>query len=145
MSFRTGQVRFQEATTDNAPLFCGVPERSPISPILFLLYTQPIYQLGISKQRFGYADDIAMLQFGNRVEDTAKEATEDISALVAWGQDNALHSDPIKTEVMHFSRQNLQSLPVIQYSGVLKFPEESLRRLGIYFDQRLSFKIHVNK
>ena len=85
------------------PLLYGVPQGSPISPILFLLYTQPIYQLGISKHKFGYADDIAMLYIGNKVEDIAKAATEDISALVTQGQENALYFDPKKTEVMHFS------------------------------------------
>ena len=86
-----------------------------------------------------------MLQFSNKVEDIAKAVTEDISALVAWGQENALYFDPRKTEVMHFLRHKLQVLPPIQYSGVSKTPENALRWLGIYFNQRLSFKAHVNK
>ena len=46
MSSRSARVRFKETTTDDLPLHCGLPQGSPISPILFLLYTQPIYRLG---------------------------------------------------------------------------------------------------
>ena len=83
MSYRSARVRFQETTTEDSPLHCGLPQGSPISPILFLLYTQPIYQLGNKEQqRFGYADDVAMLQVGDTIEGTTKAAQDDIISLV---------------------------------------------------------------
>ena len=63
MSCRFAKVRFQETTTESSPLLCGLPQGSPISPILFLLYTQPIYQLGRNERRFGHADDLAIVTF----------------------------------------------------------------------------------
>ena len=148
MSSRSARVRFKETTTDDLPLHCGLPQGSPVSPILFLLYTQPIYRLGEQQQqRFGYADDVAMLQIGDTIEETTGKATEDISSLVSWGQENAVHFDHEKTEVMHFSRQRARNFtPLhIQHEGVAKRPGKALRWLGIWFDQKLSFTTHVDK
>ncbi|OAQ58652.1 reverse transcriptase [Purpureocillium lilacinum] len=61
MSDRSACVRYQDITTPSSPLQCGLPQGSPVSPILFLLYTEPIYRLGNPKGRFGYADDTGIL------------------------------------------------------------------------------------
>ena len=144
MSYRSARVRLQDTTTDSAPLQCGLPQGSPVSPILFLLYTQPIYRLGVKKQRFGYADDVTMLQIGDTIIETTIAANKDISSLVTWGQENAISFDTGKTEVMHFANRKIQPLP-IHHSGVQKLPEKAMRWLGVWFDQKLSFKIHVDK
>ncbi|KAK5989435.1 hypothetical protein PT974_10954 [Cladobotryum mycophilum] len=73
--------------------------RSPISPILFLLYTQPIYLLGNRSGRFGYADDTAILRIGNTIEETVSLANADVAELSQWGTENAVSFDPDKTEV----------------------------------------------
>ena len=88
-----------------------------------------------------------MLQIGDTIEETTGKAAEDISPLVSWEQENAVHFDHEKTEVMHFSRQrarNFTPLP-IQHEGVAKRPGEALRWLEIWFDQKLSFTTHVDK
>ena len=43
MSGRTARVRLEGATTATYPLACGLPQGSPVSPILFMLYTEPLY------------------------------------------------------------------------------------------------------
>ena len=144
MSHRTARVRLQDITTDSIPLQCGLPQGSPISPILWLLYTQPLYNLGIKKQRFGYADDVATLKIGDNISETTIAANKDIATLISWGQENAISFDPGKTEVMHFSNRKIELLP-IQHGDVQKIPENSLRWLGIWFDKKLSFTVHVDK
>ncbi|XP_044717977.1 reverse transcriptase (RNA-dependent DNA polymerase) domain-containing protein [Hirsutella rhossiliensis] len=100
MQDRSAAVRFQDVTTPASPLKCGLAQGSPASPILFALYIAPIYRLGSSGCRFGYADDTAMLQ------------------LLTWGASNAVTFDPDKTEIMHFSRKKDISRPSIRHGGV---------------------------
>ncbi|KJK73728.1 hypothetical protein H634G_10997 [Metarhizium anisopliae BRIP 53293] len=83
MSGRSARVRYQDVTTPTAPLQCGLPQGSPVSPILFLLYTEPIYRLGKPEGRFGYADDAAILCIGESLQETARKATECLEELVA--------------------------------------------------------------
>ncbi len=110
-----------------APLQCELPQGSPASPILYLLYTEPIYRLRNPKGRFGYADDTAILCVGNTLEETARKASRHVRELVDWGTVNAITFDPKKTEVMHFSRTKLRSAPPVFHGEVKKRPESALR------------------
>lgn len=103
MSNRAARVRYQDITTEYAPLLCGLPQGSPASPFLFLLYTEPIYKLGFQLGRFGYADDTTILRTGRTLRESAKLATADVRELISWGAANGITFDPEKTEVMHFS------------------------------------------
>ncbi|KAJ3454128.1 hypothetical protein MRS44_018022 [Fusarium solani] len=145
MGGRSARVRYQDTVTASSPLQCGLPQGSPVSPILFLLYTEPIYRLSNPQSRFGYADDTAILFTGDTVDETTAAASASIEEMIRWGAANGVSFDPEKTEVMHFSRSKLRSSPVIRHGDVVKQPESALRWLGIWLDSRLSFRVHVEK
>ncbi|KFG83505.1 hypothetical protein MANI_024888 [Metarhizium anisopliae] len=111
MSGRSARVRYQDITTPTTPLQCGLPQGSPVSPILFLLYTEPIYRLGNPEGRFGYADDTAILCTGPSLEETSRTASEYLQELLNWGATNGISFDPKKTEVMHFSPRRRKTEP----------------------------------
>ncbi|PWI64383.1 hypothetical protein PCL_10521 [Purpureocillium lilacinum] len=147
MSDRSACVRYQDITTPSSPLQCGLPQGSPVSPILFLLYTEPICRLGNPnnpKGRFGYADDTGILCVGNSLETTADMASRYVSELVTWGAANGISFDPAKTEVMHFCRTKPKVSPPIFHEGERR-PEKAMRWLGIWLDSTLTFKSHVEK
>ena len=145
MHDRSASVRYQDVTTPSSPLQCGLPQGSPASPILYLLYTEPIYRLGNPKGRFGYADDTAILCVGTTLEETARKASRHVHELMKWGTENAITFDPKKTEVMHFSRKEPETVPPVFHDGVEKWPESAVRWLGIWLDSTLAFKTHVEK
>ncbi|KAL9563922.1 hypothetical protein ACKAV7_011957 [Fusarium commune] len=101
---RSACVRYQDTITPLSPLQCGLPQGSPVSLILFLLYTEPIYRLSNPQGRFGYADNTAILCIGDTVEEMAATASRSVEEMVHWGAANGVSFDPKKTEVMHFSR-----------------------------------------
>ncbi|KAJ6438033.1 ABC transporter [Purpureocillium lavendulum] len=144
MSDRSACVRYQDITTPSSPLQCGLPQGSPVSPILFLLYTEPIYRLGNPTGRFGYADDTGILCVGGSLETTADRASRYVSELVTWGAANGISFDPAKTEVMHFCRTKPKVSPPIFHEGERR-PEKAMRWLGIWLDSTLTFKTHVEK
>ncbi|KAM4056911.1 reverse transcriptase (RNA-dependent DNA polymerase) [Hirsutella rhossiliensis] len=117
MEQRSARIRLEDITTPTTPLTCGLPQGSPASPILFLLYTVPIYSTGEPNSRFGYADDVATLIRGRSLQETAARATRAAGELIQWGADN----------------------------GVVKEPQQDLRWLGVWYDRKLSFRTHVEK
>jgi ribonuclease HI len=145
MHDRSARVRYQDITTPSSPLQCGLPQGSPVSLILFLLYTEPIYRLGNSKGRFGYADDTGILCVGKTLDETAVKASHYVHELVTWGAANGIAFDPKKTEVMHFSRTTPKAAPPVFHGDIEKRPERGMRWLGIWLDSTLTFKIHVEK
>ena len=144
MQDRMASIRYQDIVTTSTPLQCGLPQGSPVSPVLFLLYTEPIYRLGHRLGRFGYADDTALLRIGSTLEETAQLATQDIKELTDWGAANGISFDPEKTEVMHFTRSRNECSPTITQSGISRTPAERLRWLGVWLDRKLAFRTHVD-
>ncbi|KAK4069806.1 hypothetical protein Purlil1_13644 [Purpureocillium lilacinum] len=144
MQDRSAAVRFQDITTPPSPLECGLAQGSPASPILFALYIAPIYRLGNSGGRFGYADDTAMLRVGCLLEETATLASRDMRELLTWGTSNGVTFDPDKTEIMHFSRKKDPARPSIFQDDIEIVPADSIRWLGLWLDRKLSFKTHVD-
>ncbi|KAM3450573.1 hypothetical protein NHJ6243_009776 [Beauveria neobassiana] len=144
---RLASVRFQDATTPSARLRCGLPQGSPISPILYILITAAIYFLSGAAQRYGYADDTAMLFIGDSLEGTSRQANEAIAAMESWGGGEAIHFDPEKTEIMHFSRRKADhnQSPVIYHGDKEIRAASSMRWLGIWLDKNLTFNHHVDE
>ncbi|KJZ70627.1 hypothetical protein HIM_09982 [Hirsutella minnesotensis 3608] len=145
MQDKSARVRYQDIVTVLSPLQCGLPQGSPVSPTLFLLYTEPIYRLGHSKGRFGYADDTAILCLGDTLDETSTEASQHIRELVSWGVANGIAFDIKETEMMHFSRTTPKTALPVLHSEVEKRPDQALRWLGIWLYSTLTFKSHVDK
>lgn len=62
MSNRTARMQFGDSLSQETQLVCGLPQGSPATPVLFMLYIEPILRLGDQKSKFSYADDVAILQ-----------------------------------------------------------------------------------
>lgn len=145
MQDRAASIRYQDITTPSTPLQCGLPQGSPASPILFLLYTEPIYRLGEQTGRFGYADDTAILRIGRTLKETVELASADIQQLVTWGSANGISFDPDKTEVMHFTTSRDTTCYPVYHGGTEKLPGMAIRWLGIWLDRKLAFRTHIEK
>lgn len=62
MSERSANIQLDQIKTKPIPILCGLPQELPISPILFLLYIEPL--LRPSRGRFSYVDDTAIFDKG---------------------------------------------------------------------------------
>jgi hypothetical protein len=160
MTRRTAAVRLQKTTTAAGPLDSGLPQGSPASPVLFILYMTPLMHLDegatigptyrhinlYRPTRFNYADDIVTVIVGHTLRESAAHATTYAERNDHWAAENGVRFGPLKTEVMHFSRQwqcNSAPDPPIQHGGTDIYAGESMRWLGVLFDRRLSFKPHI--
>jgi ribonuclease HI len=115
-----------------------------------MLYIAPLLRLGKLGRRFGYADDIALLAISPTLESNTTLPTKDLQELLDWGFLEGITFDSNKTELLHFSRRQVDSLPTttpVVTAGLFTIAESStrpyLRWLGVLFDKKLTFKWHV--
>lgn len=137
------QVRYPGGILKPKKLECSVPQGSPISPLLFILYLAEAMSSGNSISRFGYADDIRILGIGRTITDSADAAQREVDSLLNWARENVVSFDTEKSEVVQFNRRRHENPVGIQVNGTEIMPAEHIRWLGVHLDSKLSFKHHI--
>lgn len=144
------KIRLDGTIGPTTGIKCGLPQGSPVSPILFMLYVAPLLRLGKLRRRFGYADDFALLAITPTLENNTTLLIQDLHELLDWGSSEGITFDSGKTELLHFSRRHADSDPTttpIVSAGSFTIAESLsrpyLRWLGVLFDKKLTFKWHV--
>ena len=154
-SFATGRtvsIRLDGELGPPTDIQCGLPQGSPVSPILFMLYLAPLFRLGNPDTRFGYADDIGMLATSMSLEANSQALSDSLQQAIDWGTSEGITFEPSKSELLHFSRHRTDkdpsSTPKVT-AGQMTVSERTdrpyLRWLGILFDKRLTFKWHAKE
>ena len=140
---RTAQIHINGTVSEPFPVLCGLPQGSPVSPILFLLYIEPFHRLG--RGRFGYADDGCILESGDSINSCHQALQQALNLTLQWGSENGICFDVTKTELQYFHRKRSTDEPPIQANNICIKPNHSTRWLGIVFDRKLTFQEHIRQ
>ncbi|KAL1952476.1 hypothetical protein VTO42DRAFT_5284 [Malbranchea cinnamomea] len=154
MTGRTGRIKMDGLLGDSFSIPAGLPQGSPVSPILFTLFIQPMFFLGTlvrKRARMGYADDIALLSAGTSLEDNVQILQEDFKLLNSWAADEGLTFDTGKSELAYFTHRRCNNNPAIEldtgaeaHSINAALLDSAVHYLGIWLDRKLSFRKHVD-
>lgn len=102
---RVVRIRLNGLVSPKTKVHCGLPQGSPVSPILFMLYLSPLFLLGSAKNKFGYADDVALLRTSSTLQENAALLSRDLQEAIDWGQEEGITFDSGKYELLHFTRR----------------------------------------
>jgi hypothetical protein len=156
-SFTTNQAlafTFSAQLEDPKPFLCSLPQGSPASPILFLIYAnamlevqhQPTRELNISS-----VNDTSFLQSSLSIHFAIKRLKEWSEYHIDTGKHLGLCFSPPKSELLHclpnFSNKDktkdLSHYPPLIINDQTIPPSWSIKYLGIQIDESLNFKQHT--
>lgn len=148
LSERTAALHFDGKSAEPTDIRAGVPQGSPLSPILFILYTASLYHDLRDKEGIitcGFADDTNILAFGKTPEDTARRLEGVWGTCTRWAAMRGVQFEPSKSELLHFTRAHTAPTTAVRLGTATIQPVESARFLGVWLDRKLTWKAHLKQ
>jgi ribonuclease HI len=151
LSDRMASLSFDKDTEQMSGIDTGIPQGSPVSPILFLFYLTPLFTIMELKHPNvicpSYIDDICLMVVGDSPAENSKILEDAVATCFQWGEDNAVAFDDPKSELMHFykARKEIQTpyTNVVLPNGTCIKPSGVQRWLGFWLDRKLTWKFHI--
>lgn len=148
---RQSSLSFDGQTSEMRPVNAGIPQGSPVSPILFLFFNADLFdecdRLGLKASSIGFVDDANILAYGRSTEDNCETLAKIHEVCILWARQHGATFAPEKYELIHLSRtpRRFNMTATLRTSGVEVSPKQDIRILGVQIDTKLRWGAHLRK
>lgn len=120
----------------------GVPQGSVLGPLLFIIFINDLSGR-LKCDRLLYADDLKLYTVSRTDHDTLA-LQSDLCTLNTWCDTNGLRLNTDKCKSIIFSNRRTPSTARYMIGGQELERVESIRDLGVNFDTKLKFDVHID-
>lgn len=145
---RSTHLRLQDYVSNKFDVANGLPQGSPLSVILYIIYNSPLLTSSppdpkASALSLGFIDDVIHVVASNTFEENLIELNTYAKSSLEWGLSHGAIFDRKKAQLIHFTNKRNQALPSFHFGDVTLQPKQEIKWLGIWFDSKLLFNSHL--
>lgn len=140
------QVRVDHILSDSKKVENGFPQGAVLSVILFLVDINDVLD-HIPKPVKGnlFADDLIVYCSGKNLKHTAGLVQKTLDSLQGWSDECGFKFSKAKSEFIIFGRGRKKRNITLQVGDNVLKQVDQIKLLGLYFDERLTWKVHLKK
>lgn len=153
---RTGRTRLSEGLMEPFNIESSIPQGSPLSPILWLLYKHKALTIANNKALItGFIDDTCILVTGKNTAQNYEQLEQIHQEMNQWASRHGAVFAPQKYELIHFIKKQTRlsederSRPIQITNSTRTIttlqPTSCARYLGVWLDSKLTGKQHMEK
>jgi ribonuclease HI/exonuclease III len=146
---RETEIRLSDFTLASSKVFAGIPQGSPISPILYLFYNADLLDvcdnIRLRTSASGFIDDINIITYSKSTAQNCRNLEQIHSACDTWATRHGSSFDLKKYDLIHFSRtpKRFRMDATVQLASHDIRPKDSVRVLGVILDPTLRWHAHL--
>ena len=143
---RTQIVKYKSTNSNSLTIKCGVPQGSVLGPLLFLIYINDITKCSQILSFILFADDTNLFLNHHDVLTLYNTMNQELKEGTAWLTANKLSLNINKTNFIIFksNRKKLKHKTNVIINEHIIDQVKYAKFLGIYIDEELSWKYHIN-
>jgi len=157
LSERTVEMIIEGNPMERDPVDVGVPQGSPVSPILFAIYTSGLIkwveEYISSAEGLFFVDNHRGVTTGSDVNHVVTILERCAAKTIEWASRRGLQLDTAKTEAVLFTRRRGHrkhlwpklTAMIRVGNGIIRFNTQVTRCLGVWMDAHLTFKEQHNR
>ena len=148
---RSTHLQFNGIRSERIATPAGVPQGSPLSPLLYMYYNADLLDMVPQDQAtsLGFIDDIMYGVQGSSDHENADRLEQILQKAEEWREKHGAQFETSKYVLVHFTRNRRQATKAsVTVNKVTIKPSSEAKYLGVIFDQKLLYKAqlqHVTK